>query len=169
MFFLSMTNCTQRRHLNFRSSFYECSWDSFLSKQTSFYMYLSWVSCAIFTYYCWLNCLESGSVTSFCVNYHRRKPKFILSIFETLCCVLLTNKLGILEHIEKIKKKNANFSYRKPIFYHMYCAIWLVDFWQLQYSSVMYINFIALFYVFRSRTTQINPLLVLFSFIKSRK
>ena len=97
-FFLSMTNCTQRRYLNFRSSFHESSWDSFLSKQTSFYF--SWVSCAIFTYYCWLNCLETSSATSYCVNYHRRKPNFILSIFETLCCVL-TNKLGILEDIKR--------------------------------------------------------------------
>ena len=28
--------------------------------------------------------LETSSITPYCVNYHWRKPKFTLSIFETL-------------------------------------------------------------------------------------
>ena len=45
---------------------------------------------------------------------------------------------------------------------------WLISD-QLLYSSVTSVHFIALFYVFQSRTAQINPLLVLFSFLKSQK
>ena len=57
---------------------------------------------------------ETSSITSCRVNYHWRKPRFVLSIFEPISCVLLAN-IFIIRASQIIKKANwisGKFLYR---------------------------------------------------------
>ena len=98
----------RQRHLHFWSSFYfiiyKSLWHSSLSKLTSLFL-TSRVPYSVAT----VGSTRDQQYHSVHVHvyHHLRKLYFILSIFETLCCISLVDYLGILENTVKEGEKST--------------------------------------------------------------